>query len=178
MPPPEPWEPLRVELGFGEDDTTVTLFASEGPHQVANHLNGDPEGILLTFAAAMTNPATFCVGKGHQVLLVLGHEHRLALVEAGWTRQQVREFLAERSRVTPEQLAAGGILLEHTAQNDMTPDEDGKLGTVRGPDDIFLVTAGSPGAGWSAYIPNWAPSVHSVATTRKVAAPGHGLAGC
>jgi len=57
----------------------------------------------------------------------------------------------------------------------MTPDADGKLNTVRGPHDIFLVTAGSPGAGWSAYIPNWAPTVHSEATTRKVAAPGDGL---
>ena len=87
----------------------------------------------------------------------------------------VREFLAEHSRVTPEHLAAGGVLQEFTAQNDMTPDADGKLNTVRGPHDIFLVTAGSAGAGWSAYIPNWAPTVHSVAVTRKVAAPGDGL---
>ena len=57
----------------------------------------------------------------------------------------------------------------------MVPGPDGKLGTVRGPDDIFLVTAGSPGAGWSAYVPNWAPTVHSRATTRKVMAPGDGL---
>jgi len=174
-PPPEGWDPLRVELGYDADDTTVTMFPSEGPHQIANHLNGDPEGILLTFVAAMTNPATFGVGKKHQVLFVLGHEHRQALAEAGWTRQQIREFLTEHSRVTPEHLAAGGILLEHTNQNDMTPDADGKLNTVRGPDDIYLVTAGSPGAGWSAYIPNWAPTVHAEATTRKVMGPGGGL---
>ncbi len=167
-PPPLDWEPLRVELGFGLDDTTVTIFAAESSHQVANHLNGDPEGVLDTFAAAMTNPATFGVGKRHQVLLVLGHEHRQILAEAGWTRAAVRERLAERSRVTPEHLAAGGILLEHTAQNDMTPDPDGRLNTVNGPDDILLVTAGSAGAGWSAYIPAWAPTVHSIATTRAV----------
>ncbi|WP_420638878.1 hypothetical protein [Candidatus Poriferisocius sp.] len=174
-PPPEGWPPLRVELGHGPGDTTVTVFPSEGPHQVANHLNGDPEGILLTFAAAMTNPATFGVGKKHQVLLVLGYEHRRILAEGGWTKQAVREFLAAHSRVTPEHLAAAGVLSEFTAQNDMTPDADGKLATVPGPDDIFLVTAGSAGAGWSAYIPNWAPAVHSVAVTRRVAAPGAGL---
>ncbi len=174
-PPPEGWPPLRVELGYDEADTTVTMFPSEGPHQVANHLNGDPEGILLTFAAAMTNPATFGVAKQHQVLLVVGYEHRRILAEAGWTKKAVREFLAEHSRVAPEHLAAGGVLLEFTAQNDMTPDPDGRLGTVRGPDDVFLVTAGSAGAGWSAYIPNWAPTVHSVAVTRKVAPAGYGL---
>ena len=174
-PPPEGWPPLRVELGHGPGDTTVTVFPSEGPHQVANHLNGDPEGILLTFAAAMTNPATFGVGKKHQVLLVIGYEHRRILAEGGWTKQAVREFLAAHSRVTPGHLAAAGVLSEFTAQNDMTPDADGKLATVPGPDDIFLVTAGSAGAGWSAYIPNWAPVVHSVAVTRRVAAPGAGL---
>lgn len=174
-PPPDGWDPLRVELGYAPEDTTVTVFPSESPHQVANGLNGDPEGIVATLAAAMTNPATYGVGKGHQVLLVLGYEHRAILAEAGWTRQRIRERLAEACRVTPEHLHSAGVLLEHTRQHDMTPGPDGKLDTVRSPDDIFLVTAGSAGVGWSAYIPNWAPSVHSVASTRKVAAPGTGL---
>ncbi|MGI9621223.1 MAG: hypothetical protein ACR2PK_00195 [Acidimicrobiales bacterium] len=174
-PPPEGWDPLRMELGYGIDDTTVTMFPSEGPHQIANHLNGDPEGILKTFVASMTNPATYGVGKRHQVLFVVGHEHRQTLAEAGWTRRQVREYLAQNSRVTPDHLTEAGIGLEYTAQNDMTAEADGKLGTVRSADDIFLVTAGSAGAGWSAYIPNWAPTVHSVATTRKVVPAGGGL---
>ena len=46
---------------------------------------------------------------------------------------------------------------------------------VRGPDDVFLITAGSPGAGWSAYIPTWAPVLHSTAATRRVLPPGAGL---
>lgn len=170
-PPPEGWEPLRVELGFNVDDTTATVFAAESPHQVANHLNGDAEGVLRTFVAAMTNPATFGVGKKHQVVLVLGLEHRQILAEAGWTRRQVREYLAENSRITHDHLAAAGVLVEFTKQNDMTPDPDGKINTVEGPDDIILVTAGSAGAGWSAYIPGWAPTVHSFATTRRVGDP-------
>ncbi len=173
--PPEEWEPLRVELGYDEADTTVTVLATEGPHQVSNQLNGSSEGVLATFAAAMTNPATYGVGKGHQVLFVLGYEHRRILAEGGWTRQAIREYLAEASRVTPAYLETAGIVMEHTQQNDMTPDADGKLATVRSPDDIFLVTAGSPGAGWSAYIPTWAPTVHSVASTKKVLPAGDGL---
>lgn len=174
-PPPEGWSPLRVELGYDLDDTTVTVLGTEGPHQVANHLNPDPEGILATFAAAMRDPATFAVGKGHQVLIVLGHEHRAALAEAGWTRPMVRHFLAEHSRVTPEELLSAGVLLEHTNQHDMVPEADGKLPTVPSPDDVFLVTAGGAGAGWSAYIPVWAPKIHSAASTRKVLPAGAGL---
>ncbi len=173
--PPEGWDPLRVELGYDENDISVTVLATEGPHQVSNQLNGTPEGVLATFTAAMTNPATYGVGKGHQVLLVLGYEHRRILVEGGWTRQAIREYLVKASRVTPAYLEAAGIVMEHTKQNDMTPDDDGKLATVRSPEDIFLITAGSAGAGWSAYIPTWAPTVHSVAVTKKVQPAGGGL---
>ena len=142
---------------------------------IRDRLNGTPEGILATYAAAMTNPATYGVGKGHQVLLILGYVHRMILAEGGWTRQAIREHLTEATRVTPAYLEAAGIVMEHTTQNDMTPDADGKLATIRRPEDIFLITAGSPGAGWSAYIPTWAPTIHSSASTRKVQLPGGGL---
>ena len=35
-------------------------------------------------------------------------------------------------------------------------------------DDVFLVTAGGPGAGWSAYLPAFAPVKHTRAITRRV----------
>jgi len=176
--PPDPWEPLRVELGFEREDTTVTLLPTEAPRQVANHLNDDPEGILSTFVAAMRNPATFCVGKGGQCLVVLGPEHASAVIEGGWTRERVRHFLARESRVTLAELQAAGVLIETGAQHDMTPGEDGRLPTVPGPDDVFVVTAGGAGAGWSAYLPAWAPKLHSQAVTRRVPAAGEELPDC
>ncbi|MCY3953712.1 MAG: hypothetical protein OXG69_14385 [bacterium] len=173
--PTAPWEPLRVELGYGLEDSTVTILGTEGPRQVANHLNPSPEGILTTMAAAMRCPATYPVGKGAQAVVVLGPEHTAALVKAGWTRSRVREFLADASRVTPAEIEAAGVFLEVDTQHDMTPGADGKLPVVRSPDDLFLVTAGGAGAGWSAYIPVWAPTLHSLAVTRRVPAPGEGL---
>ena len=173
--PPAPWEPLRVELGYGVEDSTVTILGTEGPRQVGNHLNPSREGILTTMAVAMRCPATYPVGKGHQAVVVLGPEHTAALIEAGWTRAQVREYLAEASRVTPAEIEAAGVLLEVGTQHDMTPGPDGKLPTVRSAEDVFLVTAGGHGAGWSAYIPVWAPTLHSLAGTRRVPTPGEGL---
>jgi hypothetical protein len=58
------WEPLRLELGYGLDDTTVTVFPAEAPRQVANHLNGDPTGIVATIASALRTPYHFAAGKG------------------------------------------------------------------------------------------------------------------
>jgi len=173
-PPPEPWPPLRVELGFDEADTTVTVLPTEGPRQVANHLNEDPVGLLRTFAAAIASPAQYSTGKGTQGTVVLGPEHTTALVQAGWSKRQVREWLVEHSRVTPQQLLDAGVLLIEG----MEPGPDGRLPTIVSPDDLFLVTAGGAGAGWSAWIPNWAPKIHAQATTRRVVPPGEALPDC
>lgn len=167
-PPPAPWGPLRTELGYTMEDTTVTVLAAEGPHQVANFLNSTGEGVLRTFAAAMRNPATYGAGKKHQVAIVMGPDHVAACIQDGWSREAVREFLAEQSRITADELLASGVLLEVGNQHDMIPEDDGKLPTIETPDDILLVTAGGWGAGWSAYIPVWAPKIHSRMTTRAV----------
>lgn len=176
--PPPGWPPLRVELGYEPRDTTVTLLGTEAPRQVANHLNGDPEGLLRTFAAAMRTPSTYAVGKGGQGVAVLGPEHAALLAEGGWTRAGVREFLALESRISPDELNAAGVLLELGGQHDMKPGSDGRLPTVASAEDVFLITAGGAGPGWSAWIPTWAPRMHSRASTRRVRLPGEGLPAC
>jgi hypothetical protein len=178
--PPVPWEPLRVALGYDLEDTTVTVVPTEGPRQVANHLNPDATGLLRTFAATMRDPATFITGKGGQCVVVLGHEHRAALAEQGWSRRRVQEFLLEESRVTPAELERAGVLLERDTGKDVTPGPDGKLPSMASADDIFVVTAGGAGAGWSAYLPSWAPPSHAKAraVTRRVVPPGEELPEC
>lgn len=176
--PPSSWDPLRVDLGYPEEDTTVTAIASEGPRQVANAQNPDGWGVLRTFAAAMRTPSTYSVGKGHQVLLVFGPEHTQAVVDAGISKEQAREFLVAESRVTPEWLTSAGVVIEEGYQHDMSTAADGKLPVVPEPADLLIVNAGGAGAGWSAYIPAWAPRIHSRFATRRVRQPGEALPLC
>ena len=129
-------------------------------------------------AAAMKMASTFIVGKGGQGVAILGYEHALAVSEAGWTRQQVCEFLAEHTRVNPTELEAGGNRRETGAQHELALGEDGKLPTFQSASDIVLVTAGGPGAGWSSYIPAWAPRIHSRSVTRRVRPVGEALSNC
>ena len=176
--PPAPWEPWRVALGYDAADTTVTIMGTEGPRQVANLLNGDGHGVLRTYAAAMRNPTTFCVGKGGQAIVVLGPEHAAAMVEAGISQAEMRDYLVTASRVRPEELEEAGVLLEQGSQHDMAPGPDGKLPTVGEPDDVVVVTAGGGGAGWSAYLPAFAPTIHTRSVTRRVRLPGEALPDC
>ena len=177
-PPPAPWQPLRVQQGYAADDTTVTVIATEGPRQVANQLSERPEDVLRSFVVQMKTASSFIVGKGGQCVVMLGHEHALAVRQAGWTQSRVREFLYTQSRISPEELAAGGIHVERGAQHDMSTDADGRIATFRALEDIILVTAGGPGAGWSAYLPTWAPKMHSRYVVRRVRPAGEALPDC
>jgi hypothetical protein len=168
--PVAPWEPLRIELGYALEDTTVTVLPTEGPRQVANILDGTPEGVLRTMVSAMKAAHGYTAGKGGQCVVLLGPEHAAAARDAGWSRARVREFLMNESQVTREELAAGGVPIESTGAHAMHPEENGRYATIRAPEDIFLVTGGGAGAGWSAYIPCWSPKSNARAVTRKVGA--------
>ena len=168
--PVEPWPPLRVELGHALADTTVTVLPTEGPRQVANLLDGSPEGVLRTMASAMKAGHSYTAGKGGQCAVLLGPEHAAAVRGAGWSRERVREFLIAESRVSREELAAAGVPVESSGANAMEPEADGRYATVHAPEDIFLLTGGGAGAGWSAYIPCWAPKRNARVVTREVAA--------
>jgi hypothetical protein len=166
--PIAPWESLRVELGFAEADTTVTLMATEGPRQIANILAGEPDRVLRTVASSLRAGHTYIAGKGGQCVVVLGPEHADAVRAAGWSRLRAREYLMAQTRISEADLEAAGLPLETTGAHAMAPEADGLYATIRDPEDILLVTAGGAGAGWSALIPAWAPKNNSRAVTVKV----------
>jgi hypothetical protein len=177
-PPPAPWELLSVQFGYDAGDTTVTVLPSEGPQQIAQQLTSSAEHILRTVASAIRSPAWFVAGKGGQGAVVLGPEHAGFCIREGWTQAQVREFLCLESRISPDELVASGVQIERGAAHDMTPGDDGRLATILSPDHLVLTTGGCEGAGWSTWIPNWAPSIASVATTRRVRPAGEALPDC
>lgn len=177
--PVEPWHPLRVQLGFERQDTTVTVMATEAPRQIGSHTTGEAESLLRTFVSIMKAPATFIVGKGGQGIIVIGPEHQFVLRDCGWTQDQVRSFLTHETRVTPGELVAAGVPLEVEGnQHYLPPSPDGKYPTILSEQDLFIVTAGGHGAGWSAYIPAFSPNRHIRAVTRRVRPVGEALPDC
>jgi hypothetical protein len=166
--PIAPWGSLREELGYAPEDTTVTIIATEGPRQIANILSGQPDWVLRTMASSMRAGHTYIAGKGGQCVVLLGPEHAGAVRDAGWSRQQAREFLMAETRISEDDLKAAGLPLELTGAHTMVAEADGLYPTIRDPGDILLVTAGGAGAGWSACIPAWAPKNNSRAVTKAV----------
>jgi hypothetical protein len=177
-PPPAPWRGLNERLGYGAGDTTVTVVPAEAPHQLAQQMTDSAEDILRSFARSISHPTWFSTGKGGHGVLALGPEHAGFCVAQGWTQEQVCEFVYRESRVPADELVAAGVHLEQNSQHEMTPGEDGTLPGLDSPDAVLLVTAGGEGAGWSNWIPSWAPVRHAQRASRRVRPAGEPLPDC
>jgi len=146
-----PWHPLHVERGFQQEDSTVTLFASNTLMGVYNQLAREPEPLLLEFADAVCNLATPNVYGFNQTLMVLAGEHAEILKRSGWRRRQVQEFVIQHARRSVADFKRAGRLPgEITAE-----DETAWRYVMRDPGDLLVVCAGAEGGSWSACLPGW-----------------------
>ena len=162
-----PWEPFRVARGFGRDDSTVTVFSGEGPHNVNDHVCTSAETTLTVIADTMTtighnNAASVIRG---DVLVALGPEHAHTIASGGFSRADVQRFLYERARNRVGLLKLRAMYKQGNWPDWVDRDDDDALcPIVDRPEDIHLVVTGGPGK-HSAFIPTFGTS-RSV--TRKI----------
>jgi hypothetical protein len=105
-----PWQPFHVEKGFRPEDSTVTVFAAEGPHNINDHDSTDGQGILKTIASTMStagnNNLVFFSG---EPVLMLGPEHAAAIAGEGFTKEQVKDYIFKNARVPLKNISEGHI---------------------------------------------------------------------
>jgi hypothetical protein len=174
-PPPAPWQPLHERLGFAPGSTTVTVAVTDAPRQVAHIVSGGADHILARLAAAMKDPSHGAAGLATVFFVVLGPEHAGILHAAGWTPRGIAAHLAEATRITPAELVAAGAPLgpsglpvEHGGKWSLRA--DGTLPTTHA-DEIFVLTAGGTGAGWSHVIFGYAPTLVFQPVTKEIMPP-------
>ena len=159
-----PWAPLHAERGIPSEESAVTLFAGESPHQVANHQASDPEAILSTIADVMVAGGRLSLS-GQQFVVIIAGEHRKRLSERGWTKKDVRAWLHEHAMRSEGDLArAGRLTAPETAAQAARQHR-----AVAEPDDILLVAAGGEAGGYSVVIHGWSGKLHSQAVTKMIA---------
>ena len=103
-----PWKPLHVERGFEPVDSTVTVFAGAGPQSINDHGSNTAEGILGTICQNMTASGN---SRG-ETLLVIGLEHAKTISGDGFSKSDIRKYLAETTKQYSEEdlllMVAGG----------------------------------------------------------------------
>jgi hypothetical protein len=127
-----PWEPWHVTLGYDASQSTVTAIVGEGPAGVSDHTSETAHDLATTLALGMGN-AQVPAGSAafypvnSETMLILCPEHASTLGAAGWTKQDLREFI----------VAGGG-------------------GKHLSADEIVIVVAGGDGGRFSAVVAPWA----------------------
>ena len=153
-----PWEPLSVERGFAQTESTVTLFSGEGPFTINDHLSRSASQLAASLgwsAAGIWNHKSFPL-YGH-TLFVMGPEHARTLGEERWSKQDFRRFLYDTIRRPARDLAPGPDGAETGRLKDLL---DGRTGEERIPkfpslEEIVIVVAGGTAGRFSAVVPGW-----------------------
>ena len=103
-----PWSAMHVDRGFRADDSTVTVFAAAGPQTVNDHGSNTAEGILNTISANIAAPGN----SSGETLLVIGVEHAKTISEDGFSKADIRRYIADRTKRYSEEelllMVAGG----------------------------------------------------------------------
>jgi len=159
-----PWEPFHVGRGFGREESTTTVFACEDIIQVYNQLAQFPEPFLEGMADAMANMGSMNIVSQQDVIVVLAGEHLRVMVNAGWDKQMVKQYLFDHARRSVAELKRVKRI-----PGDLQPgDETSWRHVVRQPDDIHVLCGGGAVGTFSACLLSWggSRSATSMVTTR------------
>ncbi len=150
-----PWQPFHVEKGYRPEDSTVTVFAAEGPHNVNDHDSTTGEGILKTIAATMAtagnNNLQFFSG---EPLVMLGPEHAATIAGDGYSKEGVKDYLFEHARLPRERISPAHI--EYRAKSPERYGDFIRSETIPAArrEDIVIMVVGGAGK-HSAFIPTF-----------------------
>ncbi|MBI4611827.1 MAG: hypothetical protein HY726_22790 [Candidatus Rokubacteria bacterium] len=153
-----PWEPLRVELGFPREQSTVSVAGVRSFHQVTEHTAQRGEQILETIAGSMRAwgaVSYYYQGRQNQVLVVLCPEHVQEIAAAGYTKEDVKRFLFERARLPKRDLVGRGNHGERTWPRWIeAAGDDALIPIVAEPRLVIIIVAGGSGR-HSSWLPLW-----------------------
>lgn len=153
-----PWEPLRVEMGFPPEASIVTVSAARGLHTLMEGTQGTGVAALQTLIESMTAGGIsgyYYQLRGASTVVVLGPEHAEEIAAAGFTRKDVKNYIFKNARLPLGKLKNRGHWgarswpKEFEGQND-----DFMVPLVTGPDRLVLVVAGGDGR-HSSWFPAW-----------------------
>ncbi len=152
-----PWEPLHVELGFGPDESTVTLFAAGGLTEVSEHTARTGAGVLRTIAATLSTVWSWRRCGRVDAMVVLCPEHAATLSADGFGKSDVRDFLFEHTGVPLRAFDHEGT--EGTEARDtyeeILIDGEPHYRKFTTPSQIRIIVAGGTAGKFSAVLGGW-----------------------
>jgi hypothetical protein len=184
------WEPLHVERGFAADESTVTVVSPCGVHPL-ECTDDTATDLLKSIAGGLHVPLLINIfpwwGLGEMVL-VMSPDHVRILADAGYSKQDVKEYLYESTLDIPPQFFSDRVL-EYIRKDDegermegtsvgrrnlvaaglVKPDQrqvtEKGVALAARPDQFLIVVGGGDGRIHSVFMPTYGDSF---AVTRKI----------
>jgi hypothetical protein len=148
-----PWEPMHVELGFAEEQSTVTIQMARSDLHVEHRSTQEPEEILHTIADSMSYAGAIYeappFNRNNGGIVVIGPEHAQIIASKGWSKQDVRQFLYEHWGRPVSDLRRFGKGIDDEVRQ--LADDDFVKNTST-PDNIKIVVSGASNAGVSTVV--------------------------
>lgn len=185
------WEPYHVEQGFDPGESTVTVVSPCGVHPL-ECTDDSAEDLLASLSGALHAPLLINVfpwwGLGEMVLIMCP-DHVRILSEAGFSKQDVKQYLYDHTQDIPRSLFSERVL-EYITKDDQGERLEGtsvgrrnlveaglvkpgqKQVTEKGvalaarPDQFLIVVGGGDGRIHSVFLPTYGDSF---AVTRRIA---------
>ncbi|MGW8269781.1 MAG: hypothetical protein ACWGNS_04935 [Burkholderiales bacterium] len=143
------WLPLAEERGIPPQASAVTVLAAGAPRQIMNEWTTQPEEILDTFVAEIrANMRHYSIWPGNYAL-VLPPQLRAHFERAGWSKADVRRYVAQNARIRRSEWAecGKGSVVGERGEREYAAFTD--------ENDVLVVAAGGPAGGFGAVIPPW-----------------------
>ncbi|MCP4002750.1 MAG: thioredoxin [bacterium] len=146
-----PWQPLSTDFGFEVGESTVTVFAGEGPRNVVDQLSRDPESLARTLAVNLRTVQHPKLVMAFDCMLVIGPEHARVFKQAGWSKKDLQAKLQELLMIPGEELVRGAGGIAEGLPESVRPATLPKLR----PGGLLIVHAGGGAGLFSAIIGGW-----------------------
>jgi hypothetical protein len=143
------WRPLAEERGIPPQASAVTVLAAGAPRQIMNEWTTQPEEILDTVVAEIrANMRHYSIWPGNYAL-VLPPQLRAHFERAGWSKAEVRRYVAQNARIRRSEWAecGKGSVVGERGEREYAAFTD--------ENDVLVVAAGGPAGGFGAVIPPW-----------------------
>ena len=117
-----PWEPWRVQQGFGLDQSTVTVNVPYGMTEFFDFQNSDPESLIETWATLTSqtcgtpSAGAWLIKKDAPLsagypfhgkfsnLLLMAPDHAAVFADAGWSPENIRQAIHRQTTLSFRQL--------------------------------------------------------------------------
>jgi hypothetical protein len=104
-----PWNEYHTRKGFNKNDSTVTIFSSQSPHEVVDLGDKGVNTLLEGLVHTLLNPWTYNSFYNQDVWIIMSPEHAQRIDNSGMSLTELKEYLFDNTVYEKKDLQNRGL---------------------------------------------------------------------